>query len=179
MQLCSLTFYHWLPQRSAWLSARGVVESSEIASWPHLLQNGQSKYSQPLPTWHAVQTFYEFVALLLTHSNILTSFLYYVQICTQYSNFGHNNAKYNRRSISSDHLDTRFAYLDAQAHSWLILGLQSVPQGLSARLLSNHSSPSLHLCLALSCPRCSIHKLPLLNFISLLIFQCSTVCRPF
>lgn len=66
--------------------------------------------------------FTSFVALLLTHSSILTSFWYCAQICTQYSNWGHKNAKYNKRNLSSDHLAMRFAFLDVQAH---ILSLQS------------------------------------------------------
>lgn len=48
---------------------------------------------------------------------------------------------------------------------------------LSAELLSRHSSPSLCLCLAFLCPRCSSWHFPLLNFMSLLMAQCSDLSR--
>ncbi|KAK4823660.1 hypothetical protein QYF61_005012 [Mycteria americana] len=60
----------------------------------------------------------------------------------------------------------------------VILGLCVLPPGLSlARLLSSHSSPSLYLCPALPHPRCRIRHFYLLNFIPLIIAQCSNLSR--
>ncbi|KAK4818032.1 hypothetical protein QYF61_004156 [Mycteria americana] len=50
-------------------------------------------------------------------------------------------------------------------------------RSLSAGLLASHSSPNLHLCPALLCPRCRIRHFDLLNFIPFIIAQCSNLSR--
>lgn len=69
----------------------------------------------------------------------------------------------------------QFAILAAR----LILSLlpSSAPRSLSAKLLSSLSSPHSCLCPALLCLRCRIWCSFLLNFMPLLIVQCSSLSR--
>lgn len=53
----------------------------------------------------------------------------------------------------------------------------STPRSLTTEMLSSHSPPSLYPCPALFCLRYRIQRFPLLNFMLLLIAQCSNLFR--
>lgn len=54
---------------------------------------------------------------------------------------------------------------------------QRTPRSLSAELLSSRLLPNLYPCLASLHPWCCTRHVPLLNFMQLMIFQCSNVFR--
>lgn len=64
------------------------------------------------------------------------------------------------------------------SHKWAcLLQPTSTPRSLCAGLLPSHSSPSLHLSLALLHPRCRVQHFDLLNSIPLINAQCSNLSR--
>lgn len=77
--------------------------------------------------------------------------------------------------LCSMHLTVLFALLAAKAHYWLLLSLllSSIPRSLSARLLSSLLFPSLYIYLSLPHLRCRTMHFPLLNFVQLMVAQCS------
>lgn len=120
-----------------------------------------SKLEKPKVLSHSSQDILSSIVafLLWTHWRTFTSFLNCgAQNCTKYSRWGHTSAEYSGIITSFDWLDllclmhrrVQFAPLAARAHCWLTLSLlsMSTPRSLSPELLSSHSSPSLHLCLA-------------------------------
>ena len=129
-----------------------------------------------------------FVALLWAHSRTFTSFLNCgAQSCTQCSMWSCPSTEFDGTIAPPDssvvlclmHPRVWFALWAARARCWFLLSLllTSTPQSHSAGLLSSCSSP--HLCLrpALFCPRCRFWHLDLLNFIPLIIVQCSSLSR--
>jgi len=137
--------------------------------------------SQDMPS----SLFTSSVAFLWTLSRVLTSFLYYkAQNCTQYSGWGCTNAEYTGRTNAFDHLAMVYAaasWLPGHAAGSCWASCHEHSQILSAELLSNHSSLSLWLCLALLHPRCRTGHFTSLNFMPLLITQCcdlsTSICK--
>ena len=123
-----------------------------------------------------------FVALFLTHSNILISFVYCTAPnCTQHLRWGHSNAAYRWGNKCFQPLSYTVYLMHLRIQSAILAGHQSTL--LTHIEFAINQTPRISFCRAtlmsrslyihpgLHCPRCRIHHLFLLHFIHLAIAQ--------